>query len=468
MVTGVVWRKHPGSGDFDTATNWSTNTVPVIADNAVFGTSKITSLTFSSASTSVGHWIFLKGVSNYHFQIDTGHNVALVFSGISMKDNRVSINNQGLLEFAGTGSAAKAKIMNGSVLSFHQDATAGGAKITNDGSLSFFDTSKAGHAKILNNGTILFSSQSTADHATITTASGAATNFDINGTGGSARLIAQLGGTVDFSQSTGPDSNAEVSAGSIAGAGTFNLGATFFIVGGNNLSTIVSGAINDGGLGGGTGAILDKVGKGTLKLSHAGNTYSGVTELDAGTLDVAAVGAAGTGGIAFLGGSHAKLKIENSALSAHDFANILVGFGAGQKIDLAGLKFHKHAKATYDDASHILTVKSGHVTDTLHLLGPDPGHFKVTDDGHGGCKIVLVPEPLHPAKHQAAAGGEESFRFNSAIGSAASHEIMTADLQPGIGNHESSSPFHAEAAMDVSAIFADHNAHLLALHGALL
>jgi autotransporter-associated beta strand protein len=463
-VTGVKWRKHPGSNDFDTATNWSTNTVPVLVDRAVFGASAITSLTFSSAATAVGSWYFLKGAPNYHFQIDANDTVDIALSGISMKDNRVSINNQGFLGFYGTGSAAKTKIINGSVLSFHQDATGGNAKIINNDTLSFFDTSKGGHAKFENHGTIHFTSQSTADSATITTFTFGVTYFEINGTGGNARLIAQTGGIFDFSQTTGPESNSEVSAGSISGAGVFYLGATFFTVGGNNL---VSGAVNDGGAGGGGGAILDKIGTGTLKLTHPGNGYSGGTLLESGTLDIAAVGAAGTEGIAFFSGSHAKLKIENSALSSHDFGNILVGFGLGQKIDLAGLKFHKHAKAIYDDATDILTVKSGHVTDTLHLLGPDPGTFKVTDDGHGGCKIVLVA--LHPAKHNAATGGEESFQFSDVVGREASHAIATTDLQPGVGNHEAISPLHTEDyAVDASPLFGEHHAHLLALHAALL
>jgi autotransporter-associated beta strand protein len=57
----------------------------------------------------------------------------------------------------------------------------------------------------------------------------------------------------------------------------------------------VSGLIGDGGTAGGTGASLVKVGPGTLALSHAGNTYSGGTTLEDGVLDLAAVGAAGTG-----------------------------------------------------------------------------------------------------------------------------------------------------------------------------
>ena len=48
---------------------------------------------------------------------------------------------------------------------------------------------------------------------------------------------------VDFSGSTGPAGNHELTAGSIAGAGSFLLGANELTVGGNNMSTDVSGAI---------------------------------------------------------------------------------------------------------------------------------------------------------------------------------------------------------------------------------
>ena len=74
------------------------------------------------------------------------------------------------------------------------------------------------------------------------------------------------------------------------------------IVYGRTLATVARGLIADGGIGGGSGASLVKVGHGTLTLSHAGNTYSGGTTLEAGTLDLAAVGAAGPGAIAFTHG----------------------------------------------------------------------------------------------------------------------------------------------------------------------
>ena len=56
-----------------------------------------------------------------------------------------------------------------------------------------------------------------------------------------------------------------MTAGSIEGAGTYELGSKALTVGSNNLSTEVSGTIVDGGVGG-TGGSLIKVGTGTLTL----------------------------------------------------------------------------------------------------------------------------------------------------------------------------------------------------------
>ena len=60
------------------------------------------------------------------------------------------------------------------------------------------------------------------------------------------------------------------------------LGANRLTVGSNNLSTLFSGAIQDGGFMGGTGGSLAKIGTGTLTLSGA-NTYTGGTLISAGT-----------------------------------------------------------------------------------------------------------------------------------------------------------------------------------------
>jgi autotransporter-associated beta strand protein len=74
-----------------------------------------------------------------------------------------------------------------------------------------------------------------------------------------------------------------MTAGSIAGGGTFFLGSNALAVGGNNLSTTVSGTISDGGVSGGTGGSLTKVGTGTLTLAGT-NGYTGATTVTGGTL----------------------------------------------------------------------------------------------------------------------------------------------------------------------------------------
>jgi outer membrane autotransporter protein len=89
-----------------------------------------------------------------------------------------------------------------------------------------------------------------------------------------------------------------MTAGSIAGAGNYNLGSKEFTVGLNNESTTVSGIVADGGAGGGTGGSLIKAGVGTLTLT-ANDPYSGGTRVVAGILaigDAAHPGATLSGG----------------------------------------------------------------------------------------------------------------------------------------------------------------------------
>ena len=133
-----------------------------------------------------------------------------------------------------------------------------------------------------------FTDTSTAGNATITTNNGAQTQFASSSTGGNARFITNAGGTVDFSLTTGPLGDGNVSAGSIEGVGTYQLGTNRLIVGSNNLSTTVSGSIQDGGSGGS----FTKVGAGTLTLT--------------GTLNIGgdlSLCFCGSGGITISGGS---------------------------------------------------------------------------------------------------------------------------------------------------------------------
>src|SRR5262249_24177243 len=102
----------------------------------------------------------------------------------------------------------------------------------------------------------------------------------------------------------------------IEGAGNYFLGSKSLTVGSNNLSTEVSGVIQDGGDSGGTGGSLVKVGTGTLVLSGA-NTYSGGTTINGGTVALSADANLGSaaGGLTFNGGTLQLLGLTRLVLS---------------------------------------------------------------------------------------------------------------------------------------------------------
>ncbi|MDB5575021.1 MAG: autotransporter protein, partial [Bradyrhizobium sp.] len=211
--------------------------------------------------------------------------------------------------FSGSATASTATIVNdlGGATAFNDQSRAGTASITNratdgvtvGGTLMFglsggTDTSSADHATIVNEagafgrgsgGFTLFQAASTADAATITTNAGGIVAFFDSASGGTARFITNSGGSFDISQLA----TAGTTAGSIEGAGTFYLGDKQLTVGGNNLSTTVSGIISDGTCGcfgpGGIGGSLVKVGTGALTLAGI-NTYTGATTVNAGSLIV--------------------------------------------------------------------------------------------------------------------------------------------------------------------------------------
>jgi autotransporter-associated beta strand protein len=455
-MANATWKKHPLSGDFDEVANWSPATVP--DGTAFFGTSKITDL-FISTATNINGLTFNKHASHYRFDIPIGKQLAIDSGGIVLKGGSAKFTIVGALTFqsstAAISTAGKALIANHGDLGFGNDSTAGRAKITSTDLVGFGSNAVAGSATInVSAGVVQFQGHSNAGSATITAGAFASINFFDNSDGANARLIAQASDTlVGFSGTAGPAGDHKVSAGSIAGAGTFQLGQNELTVGSNNRSTKVTGLIEDGGAFGGAGASLVKVGTGKLTLTHANNTYTGITGLGGGTLDVAAVDATGTGPLIFnpFVSGHKTLKIENPALTSHAFGTEIQFFHHDDTIDLAGLKFHTHAKATYDDTTHLLTVKSGHVVDTLNLTQPETsGVFKAKDDGHGGTKVVLVvphaksiaqagvaekqaSEP-HSNAHHAAVGVSttglivDSFHFNDLAGLGAPSPSDMLDL----------------------------------------
>jgi hypothetical protein len=191
-------------------------------------------------------------------------------------------STQGITEFFGHTSAANAQIssdiggLGGGSTIFRDQSTAGNATImnvigdTNFGVSGGTDTATAGNANILNGdngfgGSTNFFAHTTAGDAFIVTSNFSSVTFSDSSTGGNAQFLVTTLGTFDMSGLT----DGGMTAGSIAGGGTFFLGGNTLTVGGNNMSTTVDGFIDDGGASGGTGGSLIKVGTGTLTLTTA-------------------------------------------------------------------------------------------------------------------------------------------------------------------------------------------------------
>ena len=210
----------------------------------------------------------------------------LIFGGNSSGAN-ATIMNQGPLIFRDSSSATSAKITNDGEITFIQKSTALDAVITNNKDISFAGESSAGRAQITNNsGSLLrFTDAARAENATIITNDGARTIFAGNSSGGAARLVANGTGAVGF----GDLLSGGTTAGSIEGSGTFFLGSKTLTVGGNNLSTTLTGSIRDGAIEGGgvggEGGSLVKAGTGGLTLNGS-NSYTGPTTVQQGALIV--------------------------------------------------------------------------------------------------------------------------------------------------------------------------------------
>ncbi len=88
--------------------------------------------------------------------------------------------------------------------------------------------------------------------------------------------------------------------------------------------------------------------------------------------------------------------IEQAAFPGSSFSNTIRKFGTGDTLDLSGLAFSGDATATYNAATHKLSVTSGGVTKLLTLFNPESTTFVVGDDGHGGTQVSLAVAPAAP------------------------------------------------------------------------
>jgi outer membrane autotransporter protein len=295
-------------------------------------------------------------------------------------------NGHGTTNFNNTSTGGNAAIANnGGVTNFNDASTAGNAAITNNGAINN-PVVASPVTPITSIGTTNFNNTSTAGTSTITSNAGGLTLFFNMSTGGAARFITNTGGIFDMSGLT----SAGMTAGSIEGAGTYRLGSKALTVGLNNLSTLVSGTIADGGLNSGTGGALIKVGMGTLTLTGM-NTYTGGTVVSAGVLTVGGPQALGLGDVMVKGGilnadpqqinvkgnytqTAGTLQLQVAGANPGQYDSLKVGGNAalGGTLQLISLGFHPKAG---DQLTLVSTggVISGHFAQFVDPFTAGPG-----------------------------------------------------------------------------------------------
>ena len=294
----ATWLNSPATADFNTGGNWSPTTVPT--GTASFGSSSITSLTFSTAATALGGFTFNPGASAYTFTVGSSQSLTFNGAGIVVNGGSVGIttNNSGTLFFTGSSSAANATIttngtfdISGSTLGFVPIKTlagsgsvqlgANGLVITN-GSTEFSgviaDGGNFGGLEI-SHGTQTLSGVNTYSNTTQIDNGG---TLALKGSGSIANSA-----DVAFSGNTGKFDISQTTAGTSVAAlfsfsgGVVSLGSkTLTITGGS----FFGGVIQDAGIVSGTGGALT-IASGADQVLTGTSTYTGATTIN-GTLEV--------------------------------------------------------------------------------------------------------------------------------------------------------------------------------------
>jgi len=275
--SSTVFTMQPGTlsaGGFVNFNNTSTAGSATFVAEASDATNLKGGTMFFNDNSSAGSGTF---ILNGPTEANLAEGARITFGIFSTADNATMIANGGdgnteagaTVHFDDNSSAANATItVNGAVT----DGSNGEAV------LSFTGSAEAGNATLITNGSA-------------TAGPGGRIEFFERSTGGTCRVETFGNGNLDIS---GHFTSPAPQIGSIEGSGEVFLGQVDLGIGSNNLSTSFSGVIHDGGILGGTGGSLTKIGSGVLILTGT-NTYSGGTNISEGVLLINNRTGSGTG-----------------------------------------------------------------------------------------------------------------------------------------------------------------------------
>ncbi len=382
LAGSATWATNPISGDWNTAANWTPQTVPnTSSDIATFAASNQRQVGFS-AITGIGGIRFKPGA--YAFTIISQPGDPVTFSGSGIVNNSGRLQTF-LCEIEGGGlaggfiflnSASAADMtsfggMEGSVFFFNDSTSAGSAAFDLGGGiiqskLDFFDTSTAADSTInATQGVVSFFGSSNAANAHITV-SGGASILGINESAhGGHVVVTCIGGSQYYGASMAiqQDATAEEGTYTTVGASTRGeLGSSMAFTG--NATAANGTFVIGGGLGAGLAATtLTFYDTTTAAAAHI-TAQGGVDGSDGGAIFFTKKSQGGTASITLSGNSELDI-------STHKTSGVTIGSLAGQGSVLLG--------------ANPLTIGSNNQNTTFSGVIQDGG--SVTKIGSGTLKL---------------------------------------------------------------------------------
>ncbi len=265
MATDATWLTNAQSSDWNTASNWSTGSIPT--GTAFFGASDQTAIQFLNNDVfhpvSIAAIEFNPGAPLYSFSF--GY-LSLTGAGVINQSNTSPVftpyPGNCSLTFLNQSSASNATLINNATsgtfahTDFRNASNAGSATIINTGATYFYDNSSAANATISNTvlywsngGFTWFNNQSTAANAVINNSSGGQTIFSNTSTAANAQI--NNSGSFNFGGGFSPTVTSFTDSSTAANSAIANSngGRTEF----QNTSTAANAIITNGGIDPATG-----------------------------------------------------------------------------------------------------------------------------------------------------------------------------------------------------------------------
>ena len=350
QASSASWKLDPVSNDWNTALNWSPETVPNDpADVATFGNSNTTAVSIS-APTQVDSVVFSPNASAFTFTTGTHH---FTFLGAGIVNNSTGQQNfvtglvdGGTIRFRNNATAGNAVFtVHGDALqpyvSFYENATAGDATFFNHGGFGgavtwFFDSSTAGNATFhnmdggdgFNDGVTVFEDESTAGTANIFCEGGGAV-FHKNSSAANSTLVAEGDNIVFDGQATAGD--ATLIANGATRSDQFPA-IIFFLA--DNATAGNATLIANGGINGGAGARIvfwSQTRGSKARVEIFGNALLDISSHSA--LAPMSIGSLGGTGTVLLGANN--LTVGRNGLDTI-FSGMMSDDGAGGSLTKAG------------------------------------------------------------------------------------------------------------------------------------